>query len=64
MIETWHGSDAARMTELLMEYAPEPPFGVGRPELAPAELREAVKPILRHEMPDAPVDEAVRRRGF
>lgn len=38
----WAGDDVARMIELMMEYAPQPPFGTGRPELAdPATLAAA-----------------------
>jgi cyclohexyl-isocyanide hydratase len=28
MIGEWHGVETGRLTELLIEYAPQPPFGV------------------------------------
>lgn len=36
------GRDFAEALELLLEYAPEPPFGCGRPELARPELVASV----------------------
>src|SRR5258706_12848326 len=32
----WAGADTGRVIELIMEYAPEPPYGSGRPEPADA----------------------------
>jgi transcriptional regulator GlxA family with amidase domain len=44
------GRAVAEAIELRMEYAPSPPFGVGRPDLAPTELlaetREALEPTV------------------
>ena len=44
------GRAVAESIELRMEYAPAPPFGVGRPDIAPAELvsqaRASLKPIV------------------
>lgn len=38
----WFGEDTGRLFELVLEYAPQPPFGTGRPELAdPATLAAA-----------------------
>jgi cyclohexyl-isocyanide hydratase len=37
------GADAARAIELSLEYDPAPPFGVGHPRRAPAELVDAVR---------------------
>lgn len=38
----WAGDDTGRTIELVMEYAPQPPYGTGRPELAdPATLERA-----------------------
>ncbi len=37
------GRDIAEAVELRIEYAPAPPFGVGRPEIAPAELESKVR---------------------
>jgi cyclohexyl-isocyanide hydratase len=64
MIGVWNGAENGRLTELLIEYAPQPPFGVGRPELAPPQTLAAAEPILEREMPRALVEEAARRRGF
>ncbi|KOU07666.1 isonitrile hydratase [Streptomyces sp. NRRL F-5755] len=38
LIQVFFGDDAARRSELMMEYAPRPLFGVGTPELAGPEL--------------------------
>ncbi len=38
LIGTLAGDDYGRMVELFLEYAPEPPYGSGRPELAGPEL--------------------------
>jgi transcriptional regulator GlxA family with amidase domain len=37
------GEDVAKMIQLMIEYAPAPPFDAGRPETAPAETVRAVK---------------------
>jgi transcriptional regulator GlxA family with amidase domain len=37
------GEDVAKMIQLMIEYAPAPPFDAGRPETAPAETVQAVK---------------------
>jgi len=42
----WAGADTGKMLELIMEYAPEPPFGTGRPELADAATRERAHALL------------------
>ncbi|MCX7072318.1 MAG: DJ-1/PfpI family protein [Gammaproteobacteria bacterium] len=42
----WAGTDTGKMLELIMEYAPEPPFGTGRPELADAATRERANALL------------------
>ena len=62
MIGVWNGAENGRLTELLMEYAPQPPFGVGRPDLAPPQTLAAADPILEREMPCALVEQAARRR--
>ncbi|MEF3113610.1 DJ-1/PfpI family protein [Streptomyces chrestomyceticus] len=40
LIQAFFGDDVARQSELMMEYAPRPLFGVGTPELAGPELTE------------------------
>lgn len=40
------GRDVAEAVELRVEYAPAPPFGVGRPEIAPPELESKVRDDL------------------
>jgi cyclohexyl-isocyanide hydratase len=64
MIGVWSGRDVGSLVELLMEYAPEPPFRSGRPELAPPPLLEAARKILAVDMPHELVDRTVARRGF
>ena len=41
------GRDVAESIELRMEYAPAPPFGVGRPDIAPAELVTSARDSLK-----------------
>lgn len=40
--ELW-GPDIAQTVQLRLEYAPQPPFGAGRPELAPASIVRALR---------------------
>ncbi|MFI2238771.1 DJ-1/PfpI family protein [Streptomyces chrestomyceticus] len=40
LLQAFFGDDVARKSELMMEYAPRPLFGVGTPELAGPELTE------------------------
>ncbi|MBS0334205.1 MAG: DJ-1/PfpI family protein [Proteobacteria bacterium] len=40
------GEEAAQMAQLGLEYAPQPPFNAGRPELAPPQVLAAVKARL------------------
>jgi transcriptional regulator GlxA family with amidase domain len=55
----FYGEDAAREMELQAEYAPQPLFGVGRPDLAGPELTQRA---LDHGAAFAkPYEEAVRR---
>lgn len=42
LLQAFFGDDVARKSELMMEYAPRPLFGVGTPELAGPELTEQV----------------------
>ena len=41
------GREVAESVELRMEYAPAPPFGVGRPDLAPAALVTSTRETLK-----------------
>lgn len=45
------GEAQGRLVELLLEYAPQPPFGVGRPELADPASVGQVKAIVDAAMP-------------
>lgn len=46
----WAGEDAARVIELVMEYAPQPPFGTGRPDLADAQTLAAAQAAIQQAM--------------
>lgn len=46
----WAGEATARVIELAMEYAPQPPYGTGRPELADAQTRERAESLLAQAM--------------
>jgi len=46
----WAGEAAGRSIELIMEYAPQPPYGTGRPELADPETLAAVRVALQQAM--------------
>lgn len=50
----WAGEDAGRLIELIMEYAPQPPYRSGRPELADAQTLAAARVALRQAMTGAP----------
>jgi cyclohexyl-isocyanide hydratase len=45
------GEATGRVAELAFEYAPKPPFGTGRPELADPATLAAVTGMLKHLMP-------------
>jgi hypothetical protein len=64
MIGVCNSAENGRLTELLMEHGPQPPFDVGRSDLAPPQTRAAADPILAREMPCALVELAARRRGL
>jgi transcriptional regulator GlxA family with amidase domain len=40
------GDDVAKAIQLSIEYAPSPPFDSGRPESAPAHIRERIEKLL------------------
>src|SRR5258708_31613692 len=64
MIGKWGGLEKGQLAELLIEDAPQPPFGVGRPELASSLTLAAAQSILAQEIPAALVETAARPRGF
>jgi cyclohexyl-isocyanide hydratase len=55
------GEDTGRLFELLFEYAPDPPFKVGRPELAPPPLLGAARDMLSTLMPRGDVEAAASK---
>ena len=50
----WAGEEHGKLIELLLEYAPQPPFGTGRPELAGAELADRAGAMLAAELSNEP----------
>lgn len=42
LVAELQGAETAQSIQLLLEYAPEPPFDAGLPEAAPAQVRDAV----------------------
>lgn len=46
LLGTIVGPELGRVAELLFEYAPQPPFGTGRPELADAATLESARTLL------------------
>jgi cyclohexyl-isocyanide hydratase len=46
----WAGENMGRVIELIMEYAPQPPYGTGRPDLADAQTLAAGRAALQQAM--------------
>jgi cyclohexyl-isocyanide hydratase len=46
----WAGEDMGRLIELIMEYAPQPPYGTGRPDLADPQTLTAARAALQQAM--------------
>ena len=46
----WSGESTGRLIELIMEYAPQPPYGTGRPDLADAQTLAAAKTAMQQAM--------------
>ncbi len=46
----WAGESLGRVIELIMEYAPQPPYGSGRPELADAQTLAAARAAMDQAM--------------
>jgi len=61
MIGILAGEPLGRATELLLEYAPAPPYGCGRPEIASPETLAMANEILSRDMPDVEVSRAAER---
>lgn len=61
MAAEWGGEPAGKLIELVMEYAPEPPFRSGRPELADAATLATARQIVSPMMSEAVLDRAARR---
>jgi cyclohexyl-isocyanide hydratase len=47
----WAGEDTGRVIELLLEYAPQPPYGTGSPELADPRTLATARAMLQQAMP-------------
>jgi cyclohexyl-isocyanide hydratase len=50
MAGLWAGDSVGRVIELIMEYAPQPPYGTGRPELADPQTLAAARAALQQAM--------------
>jgi cyclohexyl-isocyanide hydratase len=46
----WAGESTGRLIELIMEYAPQPPFGTGRPDLADAQTLATARAAMQQAM--------------
>jgi len=46
----WAGESMGRVIELIMEYAPQPPYGTGRPDLADEETLAAARVAMHQAM--------------
>jgi transcriptional regulator GlxA family with amidase domain len=46
LVREMHGNEAAQAVQLGIEYDPEPPFGAGSPEKAPAPIVDAVTAVF------------------
>ena len=49
----WAGDSTGRLIELIMEYAPKPPYGTGHPDLADAQTLEAARAAMKQAMTGA-----------
>jgi len=50
----WAGESMGRIMGLIMEYAPQPPYGTGRPDLADAETLAAARTAMQQAMTGVP----------
>jgi cyclohexyl-isocyanide hydratase len=46
----WAGESMGRVIELILEYAPQPPYGTGRPDLADAQTLAAARAAMQQAM--------------
>ena len=46
----WAGENTGRVLERIMEYAPQPPYGTGRPDLADAQTLAAARAAMQQAM--------------
>ncbi|WP_437611840.1 DJ-1/PfpI family protein [Erwinia sp. V71] len=53
LISELRGADIAQSIQLLLEYAPEPPFNAGLPESAPSSIHELVLTRMANTLTDA-----------
>ena len=49
----WAGESVGRVIELIMEYAPQPPYGTGHPDLADAQTLAAARAAMHQAMTGA-----------
>ena len=49
----WAGESTGRLIELIMEYAPQPPYGTGRPDLADEQTLAAARAAMQQAMTGA-----------
>jgi cyclohexyl-isocyanide hydratase len=54
MAGQWAGESMGRVIELIMEYAPQPPYGSGRPDLADAQTLAAARTAMHQAMTGLP----------
>ena len=52
----WAGENMGRVIELIMEYAPQPPYGTGRPDLADQQTLTAARAALDQAMTGVPAE--------
>lgn len=50
----WAGESTGRLIELIMEYAPQPPYGTGHPDLADAQTLASARAAMHQAMTGAP----------
>jgi len=54
MVGHWAGESTGKVIELIMEYAPQPPYGSGRPDLADAETLATAREAMQQAMTGVP----------